>query len=46
MQEKIDEARQEFNAILDYILEEAIGLEIHKVEHEIYRRLLRLKQHR
>ena len=40
--EKIQEARREFNAILDYILQEALGLEIHKVEHGIYQRLLRL----
>ncbi len=42
MQEKIEEARREFNAILDYILRGAMGLEIHKVEDGIYRKLLRL----
>ncbi len=42
MQEKIEEARREFNGILDYILQEAMGLEIHRVEDGIYRRLLRL----
>lgn len=42
MQEKIKEARREFNAILDYILQGAVGREIHEVEEGIYRRLLRL----
>jgi hypothetical protein len=42
MQEKIEQARQEFNSILDYIIGEAMGLEIHRVEDGIYRRLLRL----
>lgn len=42
MQEKIEEARREFNSILEYILEEAMGLEIHRVELGIYQRLLRL----
>ncbi len=32
MQEKIVQARQECNAILDYFLEQAIGSESHKVE--------------
>lgn len=44
MQEKIEEARREFNSILDYILSEAMSLQIHKVEGGIYRRLLRLGQ--
>lgn len=42
MEEKIDEARSEFNAILEYILQAAMGLEIHEVEDGIYRRVLRL----
>jgi hypothetical protein len=42
MDRKIEEARREFNAIIDYILKSALGLEIHKVEDGIYRRLLRL----
>ncbi|MFH1117532.1 MAG: UPF0236 family protein [Pseudomonadota bacterium] len=42
MQDKIEEARREFNSILDYVLKSAVGLEIHKVEEGIYRRLLGL----
>ena len=42
MDKKIEEARQEFNAILDFVLGAALGLEIHKVEEGIYRKLLRL----
>ena len=42
MQEKIEEARREFNAILDYVLHGAMGREIHQVEEGIYRMLLRL----
>jgi len=42
MDRKIEEAQQEFNAIVDYILKSALGLEIHEVEYGIYRRLLRL----
>ncbi len=34
--------REEFNAIIDYILKCAEGVEIHEVESGIYRRLLRL----
>lgn len=42
MQEKIEEARREFNAIVDYILQEAMGRGIHQVEEGIYRMLMRL----
>jgi hypothetical protein len=42
MEDKIDEARREFNALLEYLLGAALGFEIHKVEEEIFRRLLRL----
>ena len=42
MERKIEEARQEFNAILEYIVGAALGLEIHRVEEGIYRKLLRL----
>ncbi len=42
MDRKIEEAREEFNAIIDYILKCAEGVEIHEVESGIYRRLLRL----
>jgi len=42
MQEKIEEARREFNAILDYVIHGAMGREIHQVEEAIYRMLLRL----
>lgn len=42
MDKKIEEARQEFNGIIDYILKSALGVEIHTVEDGIYRRLLRL----
>jgi hypothetical protein len=42
METKIEEARAEFNAILDFIIKAALGLQIHEVEEEIYRRLLRL----
>jgi hypothetical protein len=42
MDKKIEEAREEFNSILDFVLKEALGLEIHEVEDRIYRRLLRL----
>ena len=42
MDRKIEQAGQEFNAILDYIVGAAVGLEIGEVEDGIYRRLLRL----
>jgi len=42
MDKKIEEAHQEFNAILHYIILMAMGREIHEVEAGIYRRLLRL----
>lgn len=42
MDKKIEEARQEFNSILDYIVGVALGREIHEVESGIYRKLLRL----
>lgn len=42
MDTKIEEAHQEFNAILHYILVMAMGRQIHEVEAGIYLRLLRL----
>jgi hypothetical protein len=42
MDKKIEEAREEFNSIVEYIVNEALGVQIHKVEDGIYRRLLRL----
>jgi len=42
MEEKIEEARSEFNGILEFIVRAALGLQIHEVEEEIYMRLLRL----
>ena len=42
MEAKILEAREEFNGILDFVLAEAGGCEIHEVEREMFRRLLRL----
>jgi len=42
MQEKIEEARREFNAIVDYVVQCATDREIHEVENGIYRMLLRL----
>jgi hypothetical protein len=42
MDKKIEEARQEFNSIVDYILGAAVCREIHEGEDGIYRRLLRL----
>lgn len=42
MHDKIDQARREFNALLEYLLGTAQSFEIHKVEEEIFRRLLRL----
>ena len=42
MEAKILEAREEFNGILDFVLTETGGSEIHQVEREIFRRLLRL----
>ena len=42
MDKKIEEARQEFNSILDYVVGAALGREIDEVEDGIYRRLLRL----
>lgn len=42
MEAKILEAREEFNGILEFVLSDAIGSEIHQVEQEIFRRLLRL----
>lgn len=42
MNGKIEEARQEFNSIIDYIFEAALCREIHEVEYGIYQRLLRL----
>jgi hypothetical protein len=42
MEQKIEEARREFNAILEYVLDKAIGREIHEVERSIYRMVLGL----
>jgi len=42
MDEKINEVRREFNAILDYVLRGALGSEIHDVERSIHRMLLAL----
>ena len=42
MEEKINEAREQFNAILDYVLAAAIGSEIHEVEISIHRMVLAL----
>ena len=42
MEEKINEAREQFNAILDYVLAAAIGYEIHEVEISIHRMVLAL----
>jgi hypothetical protein len=42
MDAKILEAREEFNGILEFVLSEGMGSEIHEVEREIFRRLLRL----
>jgi len=42
MNEKIEQAQREFNAILDYVLGGAMHREIHEVEVGIYRMLLRL----
>jgi len=42
MDERIEQARSEFNAILHYVLEGAMGREIHEVEEGIFHRLLRL----
>ena len=42
MEVKIDEARREFNAIIEYVVKAALGREIHEVEEGIYRRLLGL----
>lgn len=42
MEQKIEEARREFNTILEYVLTGARNMEIHEVERSIYRMLLRL----
>ena len=42
MDDKIEQAQREFNAILDYVLQGAMDREIHQVEDRIYRMLLRL----
>jgi len=42
MEEKIQQARQEFNTILDFVTERALGQEIHEVERSLYRMLLQL----
>jgi hypothetical protein len=42
MEEKINEARRQFNAILDYVLAAAIGSEIGEVERSIHRMILAL----
>jgi hypothetical protein len=42
MEEKIQKARREFNTILDFVTEKALGQEIHEVERSLYRMLLQL----
>jgi hypothetical protein len=42
MDRKIEEARQEVNEILNWIISEAQGQEIHEAERGVFRRLLRL----
>jgi hypothetical protein len=42
MDAKILDVREEFNGILEFVQTEAIGCEIHMVEREIFRKLLRL----
>lgn len=42
MEKKIEELRQEFNGIIEYVIGAAVSLEIHEVEQGIYRKLLRL----
>lgn len=45
MDAKILEAREEFNGILEFVTVDCMGSEIHEVEGEIFRRLLRLGKH-
>jgi hypothetical protein len=42
MNDKILEAREEFNRVIDFGTEEAPSQEIHCVEHEVFRMPLRL----
>ena len=42
MEEKILEARGEFNKVIDFVTREALTLELHCVERELFRMLLRL----
>ena len=42
MDAKILETKEEFNGILEFVLTQTTGSEIHQVEREIFRRLLRL----
>jgi hypothetical protein len=42
MEEKIEEARQEFNSILQWLVSLAVGCEVHEVEEGLYKRLLKL----
>jgi len=42
MEEKIQQARQEFNTIVSFVTEQALGHEIHEVERGLYRMLLQL----
>jgi hypothetical protein len=42
MEEKIQQARAEFNTILDFVTGAALGQEIHEVERSLYRMLLNL----
>ena len=42
MEEKIQQARHEFNTILNFVNEKALGQEIHDVERSLYRMLLQL----
>ena len=42
MNTKIEEAQEEFNSILQFVVNGALDLQIHEVEDRIYRMLLRL----
>jgi hypothetical protein len=42
MDDKINEVRKQFNAILDYVLSGAVGSEIHEVEWSVHRMLFAL----
>ncbi len=42
MEEKVLQARAEFNRVIDFVTGEALTLELHCVEVEVFRMLLRL----